>query len=780
MKINFLQDAEGSRLTKTYTPTEVRPYPNAATFNSFHYDIESLEHFHNVLVAHAEEGHCLLKGELSKNLKEERRAGSTSPLTPTQYLLLDLDFDGGFDSVDQFLDAIGISDTSYILHHSASSGIRSKTGLRVHLVVLLDKPMSPSLIKSWLQYLNLTVPQLRDLCQLSANGFSLKWALDVTTCQNDKLIFIADPVCIDVDDPMAGKRFELHQRGQESWTFPFKGGEFAALTDQTNELINQRREENGLPRRKATFGSAEYDGSTIEYLKNPTRAQVTEWKKERGFVYLNLNGGDSWGYYYPDGKPEYLRNFKGEPVVRLRDIDPEYYASVVQEEAEEEPLPETTVGADGIERWVIHEYKTSVYYKVEYDGQTVTLHKSDKDGVKTHYANNHDGEEIELIPEWTVEFDPTRTVALDPPNRWINRYQPTAYRLAEYKTPVTICPPVIETILRSLTVEEDMYQHFLDCLAHVWQTGTPTRTAHLFRGTTGTGKGTLFNEILSPLFGKNHCQEIGMDVFDTNFNGYVRDALWVMVDEGEIDDRSSARLISKCNNLITEETIQLHVKRENAIPIPNYVNLIIATNNRAPLKLPKEDRRWNVSAAQETSLKDRGFDTCRIEDIKHELSDFAAFLTHRKYDANKVRYPLNNEARNELFLSTETSVEQIFRAFKEGDLDFFCEHFDDEPEDAIDTTTITYRQAVKRWLRAYENDTVKLSNNECKAAYQFLTGQRISPIKFGSIAKRRWTMAKPVRDGDNVFKGWVVSFKLKEERWRYRILNEKPKLQAIK
>jgi hypothetical protein len=55
---------------------------------------------------------------------------------------------------------------------------------------------------------------------------------------------------------------------------------------------------------------------------------VTGIRRARGFTYLNLNGGDSWGYYFPDSNPEVLYSFKGEPPVRLADIAPELWEQV--------------------------------------------------------------------------------------------------------------------------------------------------------------------------------------------------------------------------------------------------------------------------------------------------------------------------------------------------------------------------------------------------------------------------------------------------------------------
>ena len=39
-------------------------------------------------------------------------------------------------------------------------------------------------------------------------------------------------------------------------------------------------------------------------------------------MYLNLNGGDSWAYFFPESNPEILYSFKGEPPVRLANIAP--------------------------------------------------------------------------------------------------------------------------------------------------------------------------------------------------------------------------------------------------------------------------------------------------------------------------------------------------------------------------------------------------------------------------------------------------------------------------
>jgi hypothetical protein len=108
--------------------------------------------------------------------------------------VLDLDTDRGFTSVHAFLDAIGLAGVSYVLRHSSSAGITAQPGLRAHVFVQLATPVAPAQLKLWLRHRNLAIPGLREQVTLAPNGMTPRWPPDVTSCQNDKLLFIADPV----------------------------------------------------------------------------------------------------------------------------------------------------------------------------------------------------------------------------------------------------------------------------------------------------------------------------------------------------------------------------------------------------------------------------------------------------------------------------------------------------------------------------------------------------------------------------------------------------------
>lgn len=327
MELTFLAAANRTRLAKTFQRVnggiQVTPYPMVKCFVSVGRRIRTLGQALPLLEAHAKAGHCLLKGSLTRRLLGEPRAGHTVREAPTDWFALDLDFEAGFESIDAFLDALGLGATTYILHHSSSAGLTAKPGLRAHVFLALAEPVAPSALKLWLRYQNLCVPGLRDQIRLCANGMTLRWPLDVTSAQNDKLIFIADPIARGVDDPLAGRRFEFHERGAERLALSTEYLTPGGIQQKTDALVAALRAQAGHPVRSARYVALP---SGPRLLANPEPAAVSGVRRARGFVYLNLNGGDSWGYYFPQTNPEILYSFKGEPPVRLADIAPNLYA----------------------------------------------------------------------------------------------------------------------------------------------------------------------------------------------------------------------------------------------------------------------------------------------------------------------------------------------------------------------------------------------------------------------------------------------------------------------
>lgn len=143
-----------------------------------------------------------------------------------------------------------------------------------------------------------------------------------------------------------------------------------------NRLLNELRATAGLPERR--FKEKYIKDTNISVLANADLVTITGGPKyERGFVYINLNGGDSWGYWHPEGDPKVLYNFKGEPNFLLEEVAPGYYNQAFwkAKEAKREEA-ETTGGvcrSGDISYLAFTRIEDGVYYIGTYDHGTDDL-----------------------------------------------------------------------------------------------------------------------------------------------------------------------------------------------------------------------------------------------------------------------------------------------------------------------------------------------------------------------------------------------------------------------
>ena len=211
-------------LTKTFRKNDdgslaKDAYPLIKNFTSHSEECDSIEDFYKLLCSHAEQTHCLLKGNVKAPLEHESRAGSTDPMAPTRFVVFDIDGLEGIDSAETFIQRVlppEFHKVSYIVQHSASSGI-ADDGMRAHLFFLMQNEVSPPSVKNWLKERNFIVPTLADSLTLSSNSITLCYTLDTTVCQNDKLIYIAPPICgRGVVDTLNGGRIKLIKRSERA------------------------------------------------------------------------------------------------------------------------------------------------------------------------------------------------------------------------------------------------------------------------------------------------------------------------------------------------------------------------------------------------------------------------------------------------------------------------------------------------------------------------------------------------------------------------------------
>lgn len=722
MMINFLTAHNDTRLAKSYTPDNKQPYPHVGLFTSHSHEIDTIEDFYAHLVHYGDIGGCLLKGTLLRPLHNESRAGSTSADTPTFYAVIDadrcsLEITSPEEFINQCLPTY-FHDADYIWQWSNSAGI-TKPGITGHFFFLLNHETNVKLLKKAFTQFNYLAPALESQIRLSHNGLTLTYGLDPTVAQNDKLIFIAPPTLQGIDDPHP-TRTHLVKQTNRRVTLDLNSLNVAEIDTRAQRKIQELRQAAGLPRRDSKYKTE----GTFEYLKNPEKAIFRgPYKEARGFRYGNLNNGDSYAYFHPLENPKFLYNFKGEPIVRLQDIDPDYWRQIQEEHQPEDPNKQY---------FAFRDQQSDQYYTVVYEKNRDRHHTFIVSNIQKalDFLKIHNQPIPETLPIWDVIFEPTKNYTIDVENQRINLFQKTEILRNAY--PSTYYPKKFaELLLHVVGGDLVMRDDLLNWLAYIIQKRTKTQTAFILHGRTGTGKGVLFSKILQPILGILHCPMIMMDDIAHDFNEWVETGLLVVVDEAQISEdlKKAKKRINKIKNLITEQYVVLKKKYAQAHQIENHINFIFTSNEHDSIWINSEDRRFKVAPRQENYLN---YSEKDIQEIENEVQDIANYLIGYPVNENRVRKVVHNEARSNLITASQSTLDEFISIIKNGDLEALIIYHDEFVNSRNAIYADKYKSLVNEWT-LYSGQESQIAVSDLRIVYSYIFNTEIGASKFGRI-----------------------------------------------
>ena len=790
MEVEFLESTVP--LTKTYTKTSAgvtkTPYPLTWEFTSHRESFNNLQQFEQLIRKHSQLGHCILKGSIARPLVHESRAGSTDTNANTDWLVLDLDglpdtidlvtTGGNVQTVpltiDLFLAELGLQDYSYIVQWSASYGINDSR-IRAHVFMLLDKPHAAPLLKQWLIQKNHEVPLLRSSMSLTKTGNSISWPLDVSACQNDKLIYIAPPVLKGIKDPMGkSPRIQFVKRKHDRVSLASAVQTSAKNRELTHKRIAELREEAGLPARKLTYKMH----GTTEIMLKPDECIVTEMKTERGFVYFNLNGGDSWAYYHPENSPDYILNFKGEPAYLTKELLPDYWQQLTGTGSS------TRTSSNGLTYLAFLDRATGVYWRGTYEAGTDLLDicPAKNETQLRHFAKQYGVPLGDFVPEWDLVFDPQDMVRVDVQNRIVNRFQPTSYMLnASTKLPRAIPKTIARVIMHALGDDKAVFEHFINWLACIAQTRSCTRTAWVLHGTHGTGKGIMTSKILRPLFG-NHTATRRMEELNERYNHFMEGSFLVFVDEVQTKALQNERgVMAKLKNFITEMTVAIRAMYANATEVRNYSNWIFMSNMSDPISIDKEDRRFNVAKYQPNKLQ---ITDAEIKQIDNELQTFFDYLINVPCDQERAGQVIHTDDRTTMISISESSIDTVGSALLEGSFEFFIDQLptdNSHVRNALASSKVNdYVELLKLLMvRTTGQGACNVTREELRTLFDFtIGGMPNSPNKFTALLKHHRIHLEPVWLNGKTVRGMKVVWKDVREFANYTSMHFAPPPKA--
>lgn len=138
--------------------------------------------------------------------------------------------------------------------------------------------------------------------------------------------------------------------------------------------------------------------------------------------------------------------------------------------------------------------------------------------------------------------------------------------------------------------------YILQWLAHALRNPGKKSVALVLRGVGGTGKG-LLAQICRKIFGR-YAVGIGHEQLESRFNGWLSECVLGLANEisaASFRDKVSAE--SKLKALVTEEMVTIERKGKDVYETPNYAKLLFMANDRVPLIINPQDRRYSVVAS---------------------------------------------------------------------------------------------------------------------------------------------------------------------------------------
>ena len=763
MEVVFLKAKKP--LAKEISEEGIKPYPLTKNFTSEHFDISTdqkgLNKLYKLLTDQAASGACLHKGYLKRSLKDEPRAFMSERAKPTEMLVLDVD--GLHTSNPGDLQALAekivlqlpevFHNVSYIAQASASLGFKKNT-VSLHLFFLLDMPVHPKTLKDFIRMINYNSDFLAEQITLSANGQSLSYILDPSVADNSKLIYIAPPKFVGVEDPYPNNRFIKVDRG--SPTLEISSTLIGVNPEKVHalglQIKDNLRKKNNLPKRVGKVTTVNVAGEAHEVLQNPDKMTIQISRVYEPFVNCNVNGGDSGGYYFVLTNPHYMYNFKGEPIWEIEKADPDFYRSIFEIFADK-------IDADTKKKpIVLRDFFTDTYYNGVYDetkqqfDDNYPLTPTGKSSIND-FLKSHGRPAMDFVPDARVVFDPSsnKGVDLETIPYSVNLFRRTSYMLraeenvkelsyGEAIQIAKIAPNFYKLVMHALGNGKPEFEHFINWLAYIYQHKKKTMTAWIFTGIPGTGKGLLIHKVLKPLFGEQQTPMRALENIEEQFNLYMRTALFLVVDEFRMADSGSVgRMADKLKHQITEPNLTIRAMRTNQIELPSFTNFIFLTNRADAVKIEDSDRRYNVAPRQEQKIENVHPGLLEnLSVLEPELYIVAGVLQKFVVNERMAHTALENDAKKEMKEVSMSILEEFANAIRTRNLEYFTDVLDIPLANTFDAGGIsTAQRYLKDWLSTVGQEQV-IPLAHFKVVYDVLTDSRntISQREFSKRMSR--------------------------------------------
>lgn len=242
---------------------------------------------------------------------------------------------------------------------------------------------------------------------------------------------------------------------------------------------------------------------------------------------------------------------------------------------------------------------------------------------------------------------------------------------------------------------DSLYEYVICWMAQTIQRpAAPGQTALVLRGGKGTGK-SIFATIFGKLFGRHFLHISNPSHLVGNFNAHLRDALVLFADEAFFAGDKKHESVLKM--LVTEDSIPIEAKGYDVETYPNYIHLIMASNDPHVIRASGDERRYLVLQVGDKNKQDKKFFQEMLRQMDNGGYEALLFYLQNVDISNyQVRDVPDTEAlREQKLLSMSIDEEWWYRKLLSGRI---LEHDDKwEPLVVCDTLTEDFTKYADKW-----------------------------------------------------------------------------------
>jgi len=215
--------------------------------------------------------------------------------------------------------------------------------------------------------------------------------------------------------------------------------------------------------------------------------------------------------------------------------------------------------------------------------------------------------------------------------------------------------PNISKLLNNLFEDNEIIQDFMLWLGYIlFKPEVRNPVSFVLLGEQGSGKGRLKEWVLFELFGDNLI-EIGLNEIKSQYLSFMDNKQLVFANE-MFQQENRYQIAPKLKQLTTDEYISIEKKFVNTKYVRNYTNWVFASNEKNPLKIDSDDRRYYITFSYKMSYED----VVKLEENKGiELLYFVSdvYLLFKQQSQNYRFIPILNDTKKNLIVTNKNSFE---------------------------------------------------------------------------------------------------------------------------